>query len=63
MVYYCAISYFSKAKEDLIVLHPLPRVDEIDYEVDNTKHAYYFKQVRNGVFIRMALLKLILKNE
>lgn len=50
----------TEAKEDLIILHPLPRVDEIAANVDNTSHARYFQQVRNGVVVRMALLALIL---
>ncbi len=50
----------SKAKEDLIILHPLPRVDEISPEVDKTSHARYFQQVWNGIIVRMALLALIL---
>lgn len=49
-----------QAKQDLIVMHPLPRVIEIDPEVDNTPHALYFKQAFNGVPVRMALLSLIL---
>ena len=48
------------AKEDLVILHPLPRVDEIAPEVDYTSHAKYFKQVWNGIIVRMALLALIL---
>jgi aspartate carbamoyltransferase catalytic subunit len=48
------------AKEDMIIMHPLPRVDEIDPEVDNTPHARYFQQVWNGVVTRTALLALIL---
>ena len=48
------------AKKDLIILHPLPRVDEIAYEVDETRHARYFRQVWNGVVVRMALLALVL---
>jgi aspartate carbamoyltransferase catalytic subunit len=48
------------AKEDLLVMHPLPRITEIDPEVDNTKHAVYFKQAFNGVPIRMALLSLVM---
>ena len=48
------------AKEDLIIMHPLPRVVEIDPEVDKTPHALYFKQAFNGVPVRMALLSLIL---
>ena len=48
------------AKEDLIIMHPLPRVVEIDPQVDKTPHALYFKQAFNGVPVRMALLSLIL---
>ena len=48
------------AKEDMIIMHPLPRVDEIDHEVDNTPHARYFQQVWNGIVTRTALLALIL---
>ncbi|MEF8775092.1 MAG: aspartate carbamoyltransferase [Haloarculaceae archaeon] len=42
------------------VLHPLPRVDEIAYDVDDTDHARYFQQAHNGVPVRMALLDLVL---
>lgn len=48
------------AKKSLTILHPLPRVDEIAPEVDNTPYARYFQQVRNGIVVRMALLALIL---
>ena len=48
------------AKENLIIMHPLPRVTEIDPEVDSTSYAVYFKQAFNGVPIRMALLSLVL---
>ena len=48
------------AKEDLVIMHPLPRVDEIADEVDETPHARYFQQVWNGIVMRMALLALIL---
>jgi aspartate carbamoyltransferase catalytic subunit len=48
------------AKKDLIILHPLPRVDEIAPEVDNTPQARYFQQAYNGVVVRMALLALVL---
>ena len=47
-------------QEDAIILHPLPRVDELDSAIDNTPHAKYFDQVYNGVILRMAVLKLIL---
>ncbi|MHA1964723.1 MAG: aspartate carbamoyltransferase [Candidatus Thorarchaeota archaeon] len=47
-------------QEDAIILHPLPRVDELDSDIDDTPHAKYFDQVYNGVILRMAVLKLIL---
>ena len=43
-------------KKDFIIMHPLPRVNEIDNKIDNTKHAYYFKQVQNGLYMRQAIL-------
>lgn len=49
-----------KAKKDIVIMHPLPRVDEISTEVDSYKGAAYFRQVRNGVYVRMALLALVL---
>ncbi len=48
------------AKKDMIILHPLPRIDEITAEVDTTSHARYFQQVWNGIVTRMTLLALIL---
>ena len=48
------------AKKDMMVLHPLPRVNEIDLEVDSDPRAMYFKQAKYGMFIRMALLSSIL---
>ena len=48
------------AKKDLIIMHPLPRVTEINPEVDTTSHAVYFKQAFNGVPVRMALLSLVM---
>ena len=47
-------------KKDMVIMHPLPRVDEIADEVDATPHARYFQQVWNGIVVRMALLALIL---
>lgn len=48
------------AKDDMIILHPLPRVNEIDYEIDKDKRAYYFKQAQNGMYVRMALMSKLL---
>lgn len=59
-VYKIDLSLLKNAKEDMIVMHPLPRVDEIAPEVDETPHARYFQQVWNGIVTRMALLALIL---
>jgi len=53
-------SMLEKAKEGLIVMHPLPRVDEINPDVDATPHARYFQQAFNGIPVRMALLALVL---
>lgn len=50
-------------KDNLRVLHPLPRVDEITTDVDNTPYAYYFQQAENGVYARQALLALVLTNK
>ncbi|KAJ7207910.1 hypothetical protein GGX14DRAFT_634388 [Mycena pura] len=51
----------SRAKEDMIVMHPLPRVNEIDPEVDfDSRRAVYFRQMRYGLFIRMALLASVM---
>ena len=50
----------AKAKDELRVMHPLPRVDEIAPEVDDTRYATYFQQAHNGVPVRMALLDAIL---
>jgi len=49
-----------KVKEGVAIMHPLPRVDEIATEVDSYKGAAYFRQVRNGIFVRMALVALVL---
>lgn len=50
----------AQMKKDAIVMHPLPRVDEIHPEVDADPRAAYFRQARNGLYVRMALLKLCL---
>ena len=45
-----------KAKENMRILHPLPRVNEITQDVDDTPHAYYFQQALNGLYAREAIL-------
>lgn len=51
----------SLAKEDMLILHPLPRVNEISVEVDDDPRAVYFKQAQYGVYVRMALILTLLK--
>lgn len=48
------------AKEDMLVLHPLPRVNEISTDVDDDPRAVYFKQANFGVYVRMALIMTLL---
>lgn len=51
------------ARNNLKVLHPLPRIDEITTDVDSTPYAYYFQQAGNGIYARQALLALVLNSE
>jgi aspartate carbamoyltransferase catalytic subunit len=51
------------ARDNMKVLHPLPRIDEITNDVDGTPYAYYFQQAGNGIFARQALLALVLNAE
>ena len=53
----------SLMQEKSIIMHPLPRVDEISKEVDKNHRAQYFNQARNGLYVRMALLYLLLRND
>jgi aspartate carbamoyltransferase catalytic subunit len=59
-VYILRNHMLDNAKKNLRVLHPLPRVNEITEDVDDNPKAYYFQQAKNGVFVRQALLSLIL---
>jgi aspartate carbamoyltransferase catalytic subunit len=59
-VYRIDLKSIEKAKKDMIIMHPLPRIDEISPEVDSAPQAKYFTQVWNGMVVRMALLSLVL---
>ena len=59
--YVLNVEKMAMAKEDMIVLHPLPRVNEISVKVDDDKRACYFKQVLNGKYMRMALILKLLE--
>src|SRR5712692_2696706 len=58
--YRLTLDELAKAKKNSIVMHPLPRLDEVAPEIDQTSHAKYFPQVGYGVVLRMALLALLL---
>ena len=58
--YILDLEKIENAKEDLMILHPLPRVNEIAVEVDNDSRALYFEQAKNGMFVRMALIMKLL---
>ncbi|WP_254523300.1 aspartate carbamoyltransferase [Natrinema caseinilyticum] len=60
--YQIDVETLEDAREDLTVMHPLPRVDEIAPEIDRTDHAAYFEQAHNAVPVRMALLDLLLSD-
>ena len=49
-----------RAKEGMALMHPLPRVGEIHYDVDDDPRAAYFRQMQNGMYVRMALLAAVL---
>ena len=55
-VYILKASMLKDAKPTMKVLHPLPRVNEIAYDVDDDPHAYYFQQARNGLYARQAII-------
>lgn len=59
-IYRLDASLLKGARPTMKVMHPLPRVTEIALDVDSSPHAYYFEQARNGLFVREALLALIL---
>ena len=59
--YILDLKKMASAKEDMLVLHPLPRVNEILTEVDNDPRAVYFKQAEFGVYVRMALIMKLLE--
>ena len=59
--YILTVEKMEKAKPDMLVLHPLPRVNEIAVEVDDDPRAAYFKQAQYGVYVRMALILTLLE--
>jgi len=60
--YFLTLETLKRAKKDLLIMHPLPRVNEIDPAIDKDPRAAYFRQSKNGVFVRMALLNELINN-
>ncbi len=54
--YLLKLDMLSKARNNMRILHPLPRVNEIEYSIDDDPHAYYFQQARNGLYARQAII-------
>ena len=50
----------TKAKNNIVIMHPLPRNEEISVSIDNDPRAAYFRQMENGLYIRMALIQLLI---
>ena len=59
--YILTVDKMKKASDDMIVMHPLPRVNEISTEIDSDPRACYFRQAKYGKFIRMALILKLLE--
>ena len=59
-VYTLNASMLGSVRDNMKILHPLPRVTEIDQDVDDTPYAYYFKQAENGLYVRMAIISYLL---
>ena len=59
-VYRLEASMLGNVKDNMQILHPLPRVTEIDQDVDETPYAYYFTQAENGLYVRMAIISYLL---
>ena len=59
-VYTLNAAMLGNVKDNMKILHPLPRVTEIDQDVDETPYAYYFKQAENGLYVRMAIISYLL---
>ncbi len=58
--YQLRVEHLRSVKDNFKILHPLPRVNEIDTEVDSTPYAYYFQQAKNGVFTRQAIISILI---
>ncbi|MCR5780992.1 MAG: aspartate carbamoyltransferase [Bacteroidaceae bacterium] len=54
--YLLKLDMLAKARPNMRILHPLPRVNEIEYSIDDDPHAYYFQQARNGLYARQAII-------
>ncbi len=62
-IYIVNLELMQQCKKDLIVMHPLPRLNEVDTDLDDTPHAVYFEQAKNGLYTRMSLLLTLLQQD
>ena len=59
-IYRLDAGMLGNVRKNMKILHPLPRINEIAANVDNTPYAYYFKQAENGMYVRMAIIAYLL---
>ena len=59
---YLTQEIMTNAKKNMVIMHPLPRNNEINTNIDNDSRAAYFRQMENGLYVRMALIQLLLNN-
>ena len=57
---YLTQEIMTNAKQNMVIMHPLPRNDELNPNLDNDPRAAYFRQMENGLYVRMALMQLLL---
>ena len=57
---YLSQEKLTNAKQNMVIIHPLPRNNEIPVDIDNDPRAAYFRQMENGLYVRMALIQLLI---
>ena len=57
---YLTQELLTNAKQNMVIMHPLPRNDEINPNIDNDPRAAYFRQMENGLYVRMALIQMLI---
>ena len=57
---YLTQDILTKAKNNIVIMHPLPRNEELNIDIDNDPRAAYFRQMENGLYVRMALIQILI---